>query len=117
MKTISIGLLGCGTVGVGVAKLLLENRPLIQSRLGADLYLKNVADIDTTTDRGIAFDDGVLVNDAFALVADPAIDIIVEMIGGQGIVKELILKAMENGKHVVTANKALMAAQGNILVD
>ncbi len=117
MKTISIGLLGCGTVGIGVAKLLLENRALIQSRLGADLHLKNVADIDTTTDRGITFDEGVLINDAFAVVTDPEIDIIVEMIGGEGIAKDLILKAMENGKHVVTANKALMAAQGNILVE
>ena len=117
MKTISIGLLGCGTVGAGVAKLLLENRALIQSRLGADLHLKHVADIDTTTDRGITFDAGVFVNDAFALVDDPDIDIIVEMIGGEGIAKELILKAMGNGKHVVTANKALMAAQGNILIE
>ncbi|MCP3954861.1 MAG: homoserine dehydrogenase [Desulfobacterales bacterium] len=117
MKRISIGLLGCGTVGVGVAKLLLENQALIQSRLGANLYLKHIADIDTTTDRGIAFGEGVLVNDAFAVVADPDIDIVVEMIGGEGIAKELILKAMENGKHVVTANKALMAAQGNLLVE
>jgi len=117
MKTISIGLLGCGTVGVGVAKLLLENRALIQSRLGADLHLKYVADIDTTTDRGITFADGVFINDAFAVVEDPDIDIIVEMIGGQGVAKELILKAMENGKHVVTANKALMASQGNTLIE
>jgi len=117
MQKISIGLLGCGTVGTGVAKLLLENRQLIQSRLGAELYLKNVADIDTATDRGIAFDDGVFINDAFAVVDDPGIDIIVEMIGGQGIAKELILKAMESGKHVVTANKALMASQGNDLVE
>jgi homoserine dehydrogenase len=117
MQTISIGLLGCGTVGLGVAKLLLANRSLIQSRLGADLYLKNVADIDTATDRGIAFDEGVFINDAFAVVKDPDIDIVVEMIGGQGIAKELILEAMENGKHVVTANKALMAAQGNMLVE
>ncbi len=117
MKTISIGLLGCGTVGVGVAKLLLENRSLIQARLGANLLLKTVADIDTTTDRGIAFDEGVFINDAFTVVTDPDIDIVVEMIGGQNIAKELILKAMENGKHVVTANKALMAAQGNILIE
>ncbi len=117
MKTISIGLLGCGTVGVGVAQLLLKNRQLIQSRLGADLYLKNVADIDTDTDRGITFDKGVFVSDAFDVVGDPDIDIIVEMIGGQEIAKELILKAMENGKHVVTANKALMASQGNMLVE
>ena len=117
MKKISIGLLGYGTVGVGVAKLLLENKALIQSRVGANLYLKNVADVDTTTDRGIAFDAGVFIDDAFAVVADPEIDIVVEMIGGEDIAQALILKAMENGKHVVTANKALMATQGNILIE
>ncbi len=117
MKKISVGLLGCGTVGVGVAKLLLENKQLIQSRLGADLHLKTVADVDTTTDRGIKFDEGVFVGDAFTVVDDPEIDIIVEMIGGKGIAKELILKAMANGKHVVTANKALMASDGNALVE
>lgn len=107
-----MGLLGCGTVGTGVAKILLEKRDLITAKLGAGLNLKYVADIDRTTDRGIRFEDGVFVEDAFKVVADPEIDIIIEMIGGEGIARDLILKAIENGKHVVTANKALLACHG-----
>lgn len=115
MKQINIGLLGCGTVGTGVAKILIKNKELIASRVGALLSLKHVADIDIKRNREINFDDGVLVTDARKVVDDPQIDIIVEMIGGVGIAKELILRAIDNGKQIVTANKALLAAQGNIL--
>lgn len=115
MKTINVGLLGCGTVGTGVAKLLIDSSQVIGARLGATLNLKRVADIDIETDRGIQFDEGVLTTDANALVNDPKIDIIIEMIGGEGIAKELILKAIDNGKQVITANKALLASQGNAL--
>jgi homoserine dehydrogenase len=115
MKQINVGLLGCGTVGTGVAKLLIESRQVIGARLGTNLHLKRVADIDIETDRGIQFDEGVLTSDANALVNDPQIDIIIEMIGGEGIAKELILKAIDNGKQVITANKALLASQGNEL--
>ncbi len=115
MKTISIGLLGCGTVGTGVARLLIHNRDIIRARVGADLHLKYVADLDDRTDRGIAFDDGVFVTDAVTVTDDPTIDIIVEMIGGETFARDIILRAMENGKHVVTANKALLAKQGNAL--
>lgn len=115
MKTINVGLLGCGTIGTGVAKILLENKNLIRSRLGADLRLKYVADLDLETDRGIRFDTGVFINDAFKVVDDPDIHIIVEMIGGYGIAKDLILRAIDNGKPVVTANKALLAEHGNTL--
>jgi len=115
MKQINVGLLGCGTVGTGVAKLLIENRQVIGARLGTTLHLKRVADIDIKTDRGVQFDEGVLTTDANALVNDPEIDIIIEMIGGEGIAKELILKAIDNGKQVITANKALLASQGNAL--
>ena len=115
MKEIQVGLLGCGTVGTGVAKLLFESSTVISSRLGAMLNLKRVADIDIETDRGIQFPQGVLITDAYAVVNDPDIDIIVEMIGGEGIARELILKAIENGKQVITANKALLASQGNML--
>ncbi len=113
MKQINIGLLGFGTVGAGVAKILIENADLICSRVGAVLNLKYVADIDVETDRGILLDDGVLITDAHKVADDPDIDIIVEMIGGEGIAKELILKAIHNGKHIVTANKALIAKHGN----
>ena len=115
MKEIQVGLLGCGTVGTGVAKLLIESQEVIRARLGTTLKLKRVADIDIETDRGVRFDEGVLTTDADALVNDPEIDIIIEMIGGEGIAKELILKAIDNGKQVITANKALLASQGNAL--
>ena len=112
---INVGLLGYGTVGAGVAKLLIENKQLLDARVGADLNLKWVADIDLETDRGVALPAGAFITDAHKVVDDPDTDIIIEMIGGEGIAKDLILKAIENGKHVVTANKALLAAQGNEL--
>jgi homoserine dehydrogenase len=115
MRTIHVGLLGCGTVGTGVARILIENRDLILSRVGAVLNLKLVADIDQETDRGIRFDEGVFISDAFKVVDDPDIDIVIEMIGGEGIAKDLILKAIHNGKPVVTANKALLAVHGNVI--
>jgi len=115
MKVINVGLLGCGTVGTGVAKLLIENQALLRSRVGAELRLKNIADIDTRRDRGLDLAPGVMVPDALPVVDDPEIDIIVEMIGGEGIARELILKAIQNGKQVVTANKALLAIHGNTL--
>ncbi|MBW1840989.1 MAG: homoserine dehydrogenase [Deltaproteobacteria bacterium] len=115
MKEIVIGLLGCGTVGTGVARILIERKDLIRSRVGTNLILKYVADLDQTTDRGIQFDDGVFVTDAQKVVDDPDIDIIIEMIGGEGIAKEMMLRAIANGKHVVTANKALLAMQGNAI--
>ena len=115
MKRIQIGLLGCGTVGTGVAKLLIENKDLLTSRVGADLNLKWVADIDIETDRGLRFPEGVLTTDAQTVLTDPDIDMVIEMIGGDGIAKDFMLQAINNGKHIVTANKALLAAQGNEL--
>ena len=115
MRTINVGLLGCGTVGTGVAKILIDNKDLIFSRVGVVLNLKCVADIDQETDRGIRFDEGVFISDAFKVVDDPDIDIVIEMIGGEGIAKDLILKAIHNGKPVVTANKALLAVHGNAI--
>ena len=116
MKPIQIGLLGCGTVGTGVARLLLENGDVIKARLGTECHLKYVADLDMETDRGITFPEGVFINDAARVVDDPDIDIIVEMIGGETFAKDIILQAMKNGKHVVTANKALLAKHGNELI-
>nr|MCU0585831.1 homoserine dehydrogenase [Desulfobacterales bacterium] len=115
MREINVGLLGCGTVGTGVARLLLERQDLIAARLGARLLLRRAADLDTTRDRGVRFPEGVLVPDARRVVDEPGIDIVVEMIGGDTIARELILKAIANGRHVVTANKALIAAHGNEL--
>ncbi|MBW2639368.1 MAG: homoserine dehydrogenase [Deltaproteobacteria bacterium] len=115
MKKINIGLLGCGTIGTGVAKILINNADLIRSRVGADLNLKYVADVDLETDRGIRFDNGVFISDAYKVVDDPDIDIIIELIGGEGIARELILKAIDTGKQIVTANKALLAVHGNAI--
>ena len=115
MREINIGLLGCGTVGTGVAKLLIENKELLTARVGAHLNLKWIADIDTVTDRGLRIPDGVFINDAKKVIDDPEIDIVVEMIGGEGIAKDFILQAIENKKHIVTANKALLASHGNAL--
>ena len=115
MTTLQVGLLGFGTVGAGVARLLIDSADRIRARLGMDLNLKYVADIDLDTDRGIHLADGVLINDADRVVNDPEVDIVIEMIGGEGIAKTLILKAIENGKQVVTANKALLAKHGTEL--
>ena len=115
MKKINIGLLGYGTVGTGIVKILLGNKDLIASRLGAYLNLKRIADIDTVRDRGIKLDKGMLISDADAVVNDPDIEIIVEMIGGESVAKELILKAIKKKKHIVTANKALLANQGAVI--
>jgi homoserine dehydrogenase len=112
MKTVQVGLLGFGTVGAGVARILTESADLLSARTGVDLNLKYVADIDLETDRGVPLADGVLIPDARQVVDDPEVDIVLEMIGGEGIAKELMLKAIANGKAVVTANKALLAKHG-----
>jgi homoserine dehydrogenase len=116
MQPVQLGLIGCGTVGTGVARLLLERRQLLADRTGIDLQLKYVADLDRDTDRGITFAPGVFIDDAWTVINDPRVDIVIEMIGGQGIARDLILAAIQKGKHVVTANKALLATQGNALM-
>lgn len=115
MNPINVGILGFGTVGTGVAKLLIENQDLIAKRVGTKIPLKRIADIDTTTDRGMTLNPGILINDAHKVINDPKIDIIVETIGGEEIAKELILNALAGGKAVITANKALLAKHGDIL--
>ena len=113
MKSINVGLLGFGTVGSGMAKILLQSPQVIESRLGATLALKWIADLDLETDRGVAVDKGILTTDAGEVINDPEVDIVVELIGGYDTAKRFILQAIENGKHVVTANKALLAAHGD----
>jgi len=107
-----VGVIGFGTVGTGVVKLLTESRALISSRIGAELHLKYVADLDIERDRGVKVDKSILVTDINRVLDDPDLDIVVELIGGETIAKKVILKAIENGKHVVTANKALLAGCG-----
>ncbi len=112
MKKIRVGLLGFGTVGSGTAKILLENKDLLDARLGAELELKWIGDLDVDSDRGVTVDRRVLTTDAKQVINDPEVDIIVELVGGYEPAKAFILAAIENGKHVVTANKALLAAYG-----
>ncbi len=112
MKRITIGLIGFGTIGTGVVKLLQKNGSLIEQKLGATLTLKKIADLDITTDRGVSVADGVLTTNANDLLTDPEIDVVVELIGGYEPARSFVLKAIANGKHIVTANKALLAVHG-----
>ncbi len=113
MKKIDVGLLGFGTVGSGMVKILLENRKVIESRVGASLVIKWIAARNLKRDRGVVVDTGLLTTDAEMVIDDPEVDIVVELIGGYEPAKSFILKAIENGRHVVTANKALLAAHGD----
>jgi homoserine dehydrogenase len=113
MTPIKVGLLGIGTVGGGTFRVLQRNAEEIARRAGRAITLALVADKDLAKARAIAGDAAGVTDDAFALVNDPSIDIVVELIGGTSIARELVLKAIENGKHVVTANKALLATYGN----
>lgn len=117
MKQIGVGILGFGTVGAGVADGLLKHRDVMAKRLGVDIVLRKISDLDITTDRGIAIPDGVLTTDSFAVVADPSVNIVVETIGGTGIAKKLVLEALSNKKCVVTANKKLLAEYGREIFD
>ena len=109
MKEINLGLIGFGTIGAGVAKILTDNREIIQKRLGATVCLTKIADIDIETDRGIHIDKGVLTTSVDDILENPDIDIVIELIGGYDPARAFILKALNNKKHVVTANKALLA--------
>ncbi|MBN1275890.1 MAG: homoserine dehydrogenase [Deltaproteobacteria bacterium] len=115
MKQVNVGIIGFGTVGAGTAEILLKNREIIKKRVGLDIILKRVADLDLDSDRGITLPQGVLSNDAAGLLNDPEIDIVVELIGGLTTAKQFISTALKNGKHVVTANKALLAEFGSEL--
>ena len=113
MKPINVGLLGIGTVGSGTYSVLARNREEISRRAGCAIIMKMVADKDIERARKLVADAASVSGDALAVVNHPDIDIVVELIGGTTIAKDLILKAIANGKHVVTANKALLAQHGN----
>ncbi|MFZ5907566.1 MAG: homoserine dehydrogenase [Nitrospirota bacterium] len=108
----NVGIIGFGVVGSGTARILLENRDVIEKRAGFGINLKRIADLDITTDRGFKVPDGVLTTDVNTIFNDPEIQIVVELIGGIRPAKDFILKAIQSGKHVVTANKALLATEG-----
>ena len=113
MKPINVGLLGIGTVGGGTFTVLTRNQEEITRRAGRPIRIVKVADRNLDLARGVTKGAVELTDDAFSVVADPGIDIVVEAIGGTGIARELVLEAIAHGKHVVTANKALLAMHGN----
>jgi len=112
ISRVGVGIIGFGTVGTGVAKILLENAALISRRVGVPIEIVRIADLDVTRDRGLTLPPGLLTTDAKQILADPSIDIVVELIGGCDVAKCIILEAIAAGKHVVTANKALLALHG-----
>ena len=112
MKDIKIGLIGYGTIGTGVIKLLKANAVIIEEKLGARLTLKKVADLDIVSDRGVVVEPGVLTTNVNDILTDPEIAVVIELIGGYEPARTFVLKAIANGKHIVTANKALLAVHG-----
>ncbi|GJL78075.1 MAG: homoserine dehydrogenase [Nitrospinaceae bacterium] len=112
MKNVKIGVIGFGTIGAGVVKILNSNAEVIQERLGATVQITKIADLDITTDRGVQVGSGVLTTNVDDILNDSEIEIVVELIGGYEPARSFVLKAFQNGKHVVTANKALLAKHG-----
>ncbi len=113
MKPINVGLLGIGTVGGGTYSVLKRNAEEITRRAGRPIRISIVADKDLERIRQLTGGACRMSDDAFAVVSDPEVDIVVELIGGYGVARDLVLQAIDNGKHVVTANKALLAKHGN----
>ncbi len=112
MKPIQVGLLGIGTVGSGVFHVLARNQEEIRRRAGRGIEIAMVADLDVARAQSVVGAGVQVVSDARAVIANPEIDIVIELIGGYGIAKQLVLEAIAAGKHVVTANKALLAVHG-----
>lgn len=112
MKTVNVGILGLGTVGAGTAETLLKQRGLMEARTGIPLVLKKAADLNLDRDFGFEIPKEILTTDAMEVINDPEIQIVVELIGGTGIAKTLVLAALAAKKSVVTANKALLAEHG-----
>lgn len=110
---INVGLIGLGTIGKGVAKILLQNAANLAKRSGRKISLKAAADLDIESDRGIDFSGVTLTTDAMSIIEDNEIDIVVEVIGGIGAARKFITEALKRGKHVVTSNKEVIAKHGS----
>jgi len=114
-KKINIGVVGFGTIGSSVVRLLLERRRIFRDRTGIDLNLKLVCDKDLASKRDVSVPKSMLTRSASKVIADPDIDIVVELIGGVHPAKEIVMKSLVSGKHVVTANKLLLATAGQAI--
>jgi homoserine dehydrogenase len=113
MNDIQVGLIGFGNIGAGVVRMLQENADVIRDKVGAGIVLKRIADLDITSDRGVTVDPCILTTDVNDIFDDPEISVVIELIGGYEPAKSFVLKAIEKGKHIVTANKALLALHGD----
>ncbi len=109
---INVGIIGFGTVGTGAARILLENNDVIEEKTGLQINLQSIADLDIRRDRGVKIPEGILTREVSDVIDNPDIHVVVELIGGIQPAKDFILRALSNGKHVVTANKALLATEG-----
>lgn len=116
-ETVNIGLIGFGTIGSGVVATLNQNLNLIEGKVNKKVNLKRIVDLDITTDRGVEVGLGVLSTNVDDILEDEDIDIVIELVGGYQPALNFILKAMKNGKHVVTANKALLAKHWQEVTD
>ncbi|RMF94230.1 MAG: homoserine dehydrogenase [Candidatus Schekmanbacteria bacterium] len=112
MRDVKVGLIGFGTIGTGVVKILQQNKNIISDKLGTSIILKKIADLDINRPRSVKVDSSLLTADANEIISDPEIDIVIELIGGINPAKDFIIEALKKGKHVVTANKALLAEEG-----
>jgi len=115
MKKINIGLLGFGNVGSGVVKILKERKAFLAQKIGLEINIKKICDKDISKKRNVSVDKGILTKNVREVLIDPQIDIIVELIGGIHPAKEFIIEAIDKGKNIVTANKALLAEEGKEL--
>lgn len=117
MKKINVGLIGFGNVGSAVVKILRDKRSLLRAKIGVDIFLKKICDKDISSKRTVQVDRSLLTADAAEILNDPQIDVVIELVGGIHPAKEYILQALQNGKYVITANKALLAEEGKELFD
>lgn len=114
---INIGIIGFGIVGCGALQIIQKNRKSIETKIGSGLTVKRIADIDPDRPRPVEFDRGILTTDAYDIINDPEIDIVVETIGGVEPAGRFVMDAIKNGKHIVTANKELIAKEGHALLE
>ncbi len=112
MTQLNVGIIGFGTVGAGTYEVLTQNRAVIEERAGIPIRVKKIADLDLESERGVAVDRALLTTEVGEILEDPEIHVVVELIGGLTAAREYILQALQRGKHVVTANKALLAEHG-----